>query len=91
MDGTICVLAQGSVSIGGFNIKSGANNSFRKNHTQAGIVSNGGIVKVALGGEFVRDNHLSWLLHSPDFNTASEVAKAIKSADLDARPRSPLA
>jgi len=76
-DGTVCVLAQGSVSIGGFNIKSGANNSFRKNHTQAGIVTNGGTVKVALGGTFQRDGHLSWLLHSPDFSTANEVARAI--------------
>ena len=76
-DGTICVLAQGSVSIGGFNIKSGANNSFRKNHTQAGVVTNGGIVKEPLDGHFMRNGQLSWLLHSPDFTTASEVAKAI--------------
>lgn len=77
VDGTISVLAQGSVSIGGFNIKSGANNSFRKNHTQAGVVTNGGIVKVPLGGTFMRDGHMSWLLHSPDFNTAAEVARSI--------------
>ncbi len=77
VDGTICVLAQGSVSIGGFNVKSGANNSFRKNHTQAGIVTNGGIVKKSLGGTYIQNGRLAWLLHSPDFNTASDVAKAI--------------
>ncbi|MFT5784539.1 MAG: flagellar P-ring protein precursor FlgI, partial [Candidatus Krumholzibacteriia bacterium] len=76
-DGTICVLAQGSVSIGGFNIKSGANNSFRKNHAQAGLVSNGGTVKVPLNGQFMRDGTFAWLLHSPDFSTANEVAKSI--------------
>jgi len=76
-DGTICVLAQGSVSIGGFNIKSGGNNSFRKNHTQAGLVTNGGTVKVPLGGHFMQDGMFAWLLHSPDFSTANEVAKAI--------------
>ncbi len=76
-DGTLCVLAQGSVSIGGFNIKSGANNSFRKNHTQAGLVTNGGTVKVALGGHFIENGRLAWLLRSPDFNTASAVAKSI--------------
>jgi len=76
-DGTICVLAQGSVSIGGYNIKSGANNSYRKNHAQAGIVTNGGIVKVSLGGHFILNGSLAWLLHSPDFSTANEVAKAI--------------
>ncbi len=77
VDGTISVLAQGSVSIGGFNIKSGANNSFRKNHSQAGVVTNGGIVKVSLNGNFMREGQMSWLLHSPDFNTAAQVAHAI--------------
>jgi len=28
-DGTLCVLAQGAISIGGFNIQGGAGNSFR--------------------------------------------------------------
>ena len=78
-DGTICVLAQGSVSIGGFNVKSGANNSFRKNHAQAGVVSNGGSVKVSLNGKFMQDGHFNWLLNSPDFSTAASVAKAINA------------
>lgn len=76
-DGTLCVLAQGSVSIGGFNIKSGAGNSFRKNHTQAGLVTNGGTVKVPLGGHFMENGHMAWLLRSPDFNTAADVANTI--------------
>jgi flagellar P-ring protein precursor FlgI len=76
-DGTLCVLAQGSVSIGGFNIKSGAGNGYRKNHTQAGLVSNGGTVKVPLNGSFMTGGRVAWLLHNPDFITASEVALAI--------------
>jgi flagellar P-ring protein precursor FlgI len=76
-DGTLCVLAQGSVSIGGFNIKAGAGNSFRKNHSQAGLVTNGGTVKVALGGSFLNAGQVAWLLHHPDFITASEVAASI--------------
>jgi flagellar P-ring protein precursor FlgI len=79
VDGTVCVLAQGSVSIGGFNVKSGANNSFRKNHAQAGVVTNGGSVKVPLQGWFMRDGHLNWLLHSPDFTTAAAVARVINA------------
>ncbi|MBU2501004.1 flagellar basal body P-ring protein FlgI [bacterium] len=77
VDGTICALAQGSVSIGGFNIKSGEGNSFRKNHAQAGIIPNGGTVKVPLQGQYLRDGAVSWLLHNPDFTTAAEVARAI--------------
>lgn len=76
-DGTLCVLAQGSVSIGGFNVKSGAGNSYRKNHTQAGLVSNGGTVKMPLNGSFMNSGRVAWLLHNPDFITASEVATAI--------------
>lgn len=76
-DGTLCVLAQGSVSIGGFNIKSGAGNNYRKNHTQAGLVTGGGTVKVPLNGSFMSGGQVAWLLHNPDFITASEVAAAI--------------
>lgn len=78
-DGTLCVLAQGSVSIGGFNVKSGAGNSYRKNHTQAGLVTNGGSVKVKLDGSFMRDGRVAWLLHNPDFITAAEVASSINA------------
>ncbi len=77
LDGTLCVVAQGAISIGGFNIKGGAGNSFRKNHAQAGIVPNGGIVKRKLGGEFVHGGEVSWLLHAPDFTTAAEIARSI--------------
>jgi flagellar P-ring protein precursor FlgI len=76
-DGTLTVLAQGSVSVGGFNVKSGAGNSYRKNHTQAGLVTNGGSVKVKLGGSFIRGGRVAWLLHNPDFVTAAAVAAAI--------------
>jgi flagellar P-ring protein precursor FlgI len=76
-DGTLCVLAQGSVSIGGFNVKSGLGNSFRKNHTQAGLVAGGGSVKVPLNGSFLNDGRVAWLLNNPDFVTAAAVAAAI--------------
>ncbi|PIV81954.1 flagellar biosynthesis protein FlgA, partial [bacterium CG17_big_fil_post_rev_8_21_14_2_50_64_8] len=66
-NGTVSVLGQGNISIGGFNIKSGEGNSFRKNHAQAGIIPNGGTVKVALQGSFVHDGKVSWLLNNPDF------------------------
>ena len=78
-DGTLCVLAQGSVSIGGFNVKGGAGNSYRKNHTQAGLVTNGGSVKIKLDGSFMRGGQVAWLLHNPDFITAAEVAASINA------------
>jgi len=72
-----CVLAEGSVSIGGFNIKSGAGNSFRKNHAQVGTIPNGGIVKVSLGGGFIQNHKCTWLLMQPDFSTADQLASSI--------------
>lgn len=72
-----CVLAEGSVSIGGFNIKSGAGNSFRKNHAQVGTIPNGGIVKVSLGDGFIQNDRCTWLLVQPDFHTADMLAGSI--------------
>ncbi|MFH1845495.1 MAG: flagellar basal body P-ring protein FlgI [bacterium] len=77
--GQVCLLAQGSVSIGGFNIRSGANNSFRKNHPTVGMIPNGGKVTTKLGTPFIEGGRVAWLLHSPDFNTAARVAAAINS------------
>ena len=77
MDGAVRVVAQGSVSLGGFNVSAGSGNSVRKNHAQSGIISNGGTVRVALGGSWQQGGRLAWLLHSPDFHTASAVAGAI--------------
>jgi flagellar P-ring protein precursor FlgI len=76
-DGRVCVLAQGSVSIGGFNIRSGANNSFRKNHSTVGMIPNGGQITARITASFLQNGRMSWLLHSPDFNTAAHVAGAI--------------
>ncbi|MCP4293695.1 MAG: flagellar basal body P-ring protein FlgI [bacterium] len=77
--GNLVVLAEGSVSIGGFNIKSGAGNSFRKNHAQVGTIPNGGIVKVKMGGSYTDNNTVTWLLAQPDFSTADQMAQVINS------------
>jgi len=79
-DGTAVVVAQGPVSIGGFNIKSGANNSFRKNHATVGTIPGGGTVRQPLVGRFVEDGEVTWLLHHADFSTASSVAEAVNAA-----------
>lgn len=76
-DGTVVLVAQGAVSIGGFNIKSGANNSFRKNHATVGTIPNGGTVRQPLVGRFTAEGQLTWLLHNPDFGTAAAVAAAV--------------
>ncbi|MFO7653929.1 MAG: flagellar basal body P-ring protein FlgI [Candidatus Krumholzibacteriia bacterium] len=79
LDGTVVVVAQGSVSIGGFNIKSGANNSFRKNHATVGLVPGGGTVKRLLPSQYISGGRVAWLLHHPDFSTAANVANSINA------------
>jgi flagellar P-ring protein precursor FlgI len=76
-NGQVVVVAQGPVSIGGFNIKSGAGNSFRKNHSTVGMVPSGGTVRKPLSGSFVHDGKVAWLLHHADFATAASLAGAI--------------
>ena len=76
-DGRVCALAQGSVSIGGFNIRSGSGNSFRKNHSTVGMIPGGGQITSRLEPKFLRQDGITWLLHHPDFGTAHSVAANI--------------
>ena len=77
VDGSIPASASGSVSIGGFNIKSGSGNSFRKNHAVVGTVPDGGTVMREMPVELIRNGKINWLLRHGDFLTASEMAKTI--------------
>jgi flagellar P-ring protein precursor FlgI len=79
-DGTVVMVAQGPISIGGFNIKSGANNSFRKNHATVGTIPDGGTVRQPLTSRFVEAGQVTWLLHNADFHTSAAMAEAINSA-----------
>jgi len=80
LDGQVVVVAQGPISIGGFNIKSGANNSFRKNHSTVGLIPNGGTIRRPLTGQFVDEGTVTWLLHHADFTTAASVADVLNNA-----------
>ncbi len=75
--GVVSMLAQGPISIGGFNIGGGSGNSFRKNHATVGLIPGGGRVERQGDGRFVVDDRLTWLLHHPDFSTATNVAETI--------------
>jgi len=76
-DGSIYMVAQGPVSIGGFNIRSGANNSYRKNHATVGRIPGGGLLKRQISANYLRGDQVAWLLHNPDFTTASAVANVV--------------
>lgn len=83
-DGRFHGIAQGAVSIGGFNVEAGGRGggaSVQTNHTVVGMIPNGAIVE----GEAVfhtvihEGNTLRWLLHNPDFKTASNLQRKINA------------
>jgi len=76
MDGEVYVLAQGPISIGGFNI-TGGGGSVQKNHPTVGRIPGGGIVKKETPLTLLNQGNLSLILSYPDFTTAERVAEEI--------------
>lgn len=76
-NGPTMVIAQGSVSIGGFNAEGGGGATVSKNHPVVGRVPNGAIVQQELvsPGEIV--SSLNIMLREPDYTTVSRLARAI--------------
>lgn len=79
-DGTPWAMAQGAVSIGGYNIETDAGERLRKNHALVGRVPSGAQLKKAVDdGGFNVNDPLRLLLNTPDFSTATRIATAINS------------
>jgi len=75
-DGRVYAVAQGPVSIGGFNVRAGGS-EVQRNHTAVGIVPGGAIVERSVPAEVLQGDRLTLILHEPDFTTAARVADAI--------------
>jgi len=76
-DGLQYAVAQGPLSTGGVSVDAGGGNSSRKNSSNVGRIPGGATLTRDWDGEYVRDNRLDLVLHSPDFTTASNVARKI--------------
>ncbi len=77
-DGTLCALAQGAVSVGGFILSSGSgDNSVQKNHPTVGRVPNGGLIQNVPQSVFSNNNTLIVNIYDPDFTTISRLVSAI--------------
>jgi flagellar P-ring protein precursor FlgI len=70
------VVAQGAVSIGGFNASSGGA-SVQKNHVNVGRVPEGGIVEASVDTKVVFDGALYLELDDADLTTASRLAEKL--------------
>jgi len=78
VDGEVYGLAEGPVSIGGFNVSGGANNSVQKNHATVGLVTGGG--SIARNPPPQPPAPLGIMLNHPDRATAANVARAVNVA-----------
>ncbi|MBU8922185.1 MAG: flagellar basal body P-ring protein FlgI [Bacteroidales bacterium] len=76
-DGLNYAVAQGAVSIGGFNIDAGAGNVLRKNHATVGRVPEGAIVRKQPEGEVAKNNHFTLTLNDPDYQSVTNIANQI--------------
>lgn len=76
----VIAMAQGAVSIGGFNF-SASGSSVQRNHTNVGLVPEGGIVESGVVTQFVFEDDTLYLeLYDPDLTTAQRVAEALREA-----------
>lgn len=79
------LLAQGAVSIGGFNVSSGGS-TIQKNHVNIGRVPSGGIVENSVATQFVFNGKMFLELDEGDLTTARRVAAALESGFPDFKP-----
>ncbi|MBU0899318.1 flagellar basal body P-ring protein FlgI [bacterium] len=75
-DKNVYAVAQGAVSLGGSNIKTGGTKG-QKNHSTVAIVPQGAIIEKEFTSCFVDKEKVSFVLNSSDFTTAKRVVKAI--------------
>ena len=79
MDGNVYGFAQGPISVGGYDIRTPTGNRLARNHSLAGRVPQGGILKKALETKNISSKEFSVYLRDPDITTASNVSNAINA------------
>ncbi|MGI5819179.1 MAG: flagellar basal body P-ring protein FlgI [Armatimonadota bacterium] len=77
-DGEVYAIAQGPVSIGGFNVSAGRD-QVQRNHPVVGRVPGGASVITPVRSRALDHRELSLVLHNPDYTTARRVADAIET------------
>lgn len=78
-------VAQGAVSIGGFNVSAGGN-KIQKNHVNVGRVPEGAIVERVIPYQLVYSGHMFVELDEGDLTTASRVASRIRELKPEFNP-----
>jgi flagellar P-ring protein precursor FlgI len=75
-DETVYAVAQGPLSVGGFNADAGGGTSVRKNHVTVGRVPMGAYVEQEVPSTITDGDRVALLLRRPDFRTAENIRVA---------------
>ena len=75
-DGTVYAMAQGAVSVGGYDFRANGSRVGR-NVVTSGRVPGGALVEREIPGSFSNNQQLRIILREPDFTTANRVAQAV--------------
>lgn len=76
-DGVVRAIAQGPISIGGFNVQVDEGNRIFNNYTLVGRVPNGARITNSIAKDNANSSELILSLHNPDYTTAHRVAERI--------------
>ncbi len=77
LDGKVYAIAQGAVSIGGFEFDTGTNEKIQKNHLTVARIPDGGTVEREVSVSFEGKEEIVLHLSAPDFTTMSRAVDAI--------------
>jgi len=77
---TVYAVAQGPVSVGGFNADASGGTGVRKNHVAAGRIPMGALVEREVPATITDGERITLLLKSPGFATANSVQEALNRA-----------
>lgn len=76
-DEEVYATAQGSLTIGGYNVEASGGTKIRKNHAATARLTSGGNVEQDFPGSFEEDGIVRLTLWRPDFTNASRIARAV--------------
>jgi len=76
-------MAQGAISVGGYNIETSAGEKVRKNHALTGRIPAGAVMNTSdPNNTFDFNQPIRYLLHEPDFVTATRIAESINNLNI---------
>jgi flagellar P-ring protein precursor FlgI len=79
-DGKVYAVAQGPISIGGFNAIQGGGTGVRRNHATVGRIPNGALIENEVNFNFTAQKYFTLVLNQDDFTTTTRVVNIINKS-----------